>query len=56
MTTDDAIYTINGAYAIALLEPYLGNENPEPNQGTPKPRFEDVVAEAQQSVVLILVY
>ena len=42
--------------ALALLELYLGNDTPEPDQGTAKPRFEDMVAKAQQSVVLILVY
>jgi hypothetical protein len=39
-----------------LLEPYLGSDAPEPNQAVAKPRFEDMVAKAQQSVVLILVY
>jgi len=49
-------YAVKGTYALALLEPYWGNNTPEPNQGTAKPRFEDMVAKAQQSVVLILVY
>ena len=49
-------YAVKGAYALALLEPYLGNDAPEPNQPSTKPRFEDMVAKAQQSVVLILVY
>ena len=49
-------YAVKGAYALALLESYLSNDAPEPNQGTAKPRFEDMVAKAQQSVVLILVY
>ncbi|MBI4626968.1 MAG: hypothetical protein HY736_27570 [Verrucomicrobia bacterium] len=49
-------YAVKGAYALALLEPYWGNDTPEPNQGTAQPRFEDMVAKAQQSVVLILVY
>jgi len=49
-------YAVKGAYALALLEPYLGSDAPEPNQGESKPRFEDMVAKAQQSVVLILVY
>ncbi len=49
-------YAVKGAYALALLEPYLGNDAPEPNQPAIKPRFEDMVARAQQSVVLILVY
>ena len=49
-------YAVKSAYALALLEPYLRNDAPEPDQGTAKPRFEDMVAKAQQSVVLILVY
>ena len=49
-------YAVKSAYALALLEPYLGSEAPEPNQGTSKARFEDMIAKAQQSVVLILVY
>ncbi len=49
-------YAVKGAYALALLEPYLGNDAPEPNQPANKPRFEDMVARAQDSVVLILVY
>jgi S1-C subfamily serine protease len=49
-------YAVKGAYALALLEPYLGNDAPEPTQPAIKPRFEDMVAKAQQSVVLILVY
>ncbi len=49
-------YAVKSSYALALLEPYLSNDAPEPNQGTVKPRFEDMVAKAQQSVVLILVY
>jgi hypothetical protein len=49
-------YAVKSSYALALLEPYLGSEAPEPNQAAAKPRFEDMVAKAQQSVVLILVY
>ncbi len=49
-------YAVKSAYALALLEPYLGSDPPEPNQNSTKPRFEDMVAKAQQSVVLILVY
>jgi TPR repeat protein len=49
-------YAVKISYALALLEPYLGNDAPEPNQSAGKPRFEDMVAKAQQSVVLILVY
>ena len=47
-------YAVKSAYALALLEPYLGNDAPEPNQATKS--FEDMVAQAQQSVVLILAY
>ena len=49
-------YAVKSTYALALLEPYLDASAPEPNQGATKPRFEDMVAKAQQSVVLILVY
>ena len=49
-------YAVKSAYALALLEPYLGSDPPEPSQTSAKPRFEDMVAKAQQSVVLILVY
>jgi hypothetical protein len=49
-------YAVKSTYALALLEPYLDNSAPEPNQSASKPRFEDMVAKAQQSVVLILVY
>ncbi len=47
-------YAVKSSYALALLEPYLGSDVLKPNQG--KPNFEDMVATAQQSVVLILVY
>lgn len=49
-------YAVKSTYALALLEPYLDSTAPEPNQSASKPRFEDMVAKAQQSVVLILVY
>jgi hypothetical protein len=49
-------YAVKGTYALALLEPYLDNNAPEANQPSQAPRFEDMVARAQQSVVLILVY
>jgi S1-C subfamily serine protease len=49
-------YAVKSAYALALLEPYLGDNAPEPNRSTQKPSFEDMVSKAQQSVVLILVY
>jgi TPR repeat protein len=47
-------YAVKSAYALALLEPYLDKNAPEPRQGTKS--FEDMVAQAQQSVVLILAY
>ena len=49
-------YAVKGTYALALLEPYLNEIASAPNQGAVKPKFEDMVAKAQQSVVLILVY
>ena len=49
-------YAVKSTYALALLEPYLDSSAPEPNQSAAKPRFEDMVAKAQQSVVLILIY
>ena len=49
-------YAIKSAYALPLLEPYLGADAPEPNQPRQKPIFEDMVSKAQQSVVLILCY
>jgi S1-C subfamily serine protease len=49
-------YAVKSAYALALLEPYLGDNAPEPNQPSRKPGFEDMVSKAQQSVVLILCY
>jgi hypothetical protein len=47
-------YAVKSAYALPLLEPYLDASAPEPS--TQKRSFEDMVAKAQQSVVLILVY
>ena len=48
-------YAIKGSYALALLEPYLDSAvGTKPS--TEKLRFEDMVAKAQQSAVLILVY
>jgi S1-C subfamily serine protease len=49
-------YAVKSTYALALLEPYLDSTAPEPSPSAAKPRFEDMVAKAQQSVVLILVY
>lgn len=47
---------VKSAYACALLEPYLGDSAPGPNQPSQKPGFKDMVSGAQQSVVLILCY
>ena len=47
-------YAVKSAYALALLEPYLDKNAPEPRQGTKS--FEDMVAQAQASVVLVLAY
>jgi len=49
-------YAVKSAYALALLEPYMDSSAPQPNQLGPKLSFEDMIAKAQQSVVLILVY
>jgi len=49
-------YATKSAYALPLLEPYLGNDAPEPNQTSQKPSFEDMVSKTQQSVVLVLAY
>ena len=49
-------YAVKSAYALALLEPYLDTSAPEPSPASQKQSFEDMVAKAQQSVVLILVY
>ena len=48
-------YAIKGTYALALLEPYLDSAV-ETKPSSEKLRFEDMVAKAQQSAVLILVY
>jgi S1-C subfamily serine protease len=49
-------YAVKSAYALALLEPYLDASAPGPKQSSPKLSFEDMIAKAQQSVVLILAY
>jgi TPR repeat protein len=49
-------YAVKSAYALALLEPYLDSSTPESNRADQNQSFEDMVAKAQQSVVLILVY
>ena len=49
-------YAVKSAYALALLEPYLESNAPAANPRGQNQNFEDMVAKAQQSVVLILVY
>jgi S1-C subfamily serine protease len=49
-------YAVKSAYAAALLDSYLGDNAPEPRKGGLKRNFEEMVSEAQKSVVLILVY
>jgi S1-C subfamily serine protease len=49
-------YAVKSAYALPLLEPYLGSDAPVSKHPAQKPDFEDMVASVQQSVVLILVY
>jgi hypothetical protein len=49
-------YAVKSAYALALLEPYLDASAPAPKSADQKLRFEDMIAKAQQSVVLILCY
>ncbi len=49
-------YAVKSAYAVALLEPYLDSSAPNPNPTGKNQIFEDMVAKAEQSVVLILVY
>ena len=55
-TVQNVNYATKGVYALGLLEPYLGDTAPAPNSVTPPPRFEDMIAKATQSAVLILVY
>lgn len=49
-------YAVKSAYALALLEPDLDSKAPEANISVQRPGFEDMVAKAQQSVVLILAF
>jgi S1-C subfamily serine protease len=49
-------YAVKSVYAIALLEPYSDHETKDADQRASNLRFEDMVAKAQRSVVLILVY
>jgi uncharacterized protein len=49
-------YAVKSSYALALLEPYLGDSAPDPVLSPQPPRFEDMVAKAQRSAVLVLIY
>jgi S1-C subfamily serine protease len=49
-------YSVKSSYALALLDPYLNDTSQAAIHSDVAPRFEDMVAKAQQSVVLILVY
>jgi S1-C subfamily serine protease len=49
-------YAIKSAYALALLEPYLDRDSPAPDSTIGTRSFEDMVAKAKDSVVLVLVY
>ena len=49
-------YAVKSVYANALLEPYLGSNTPSSDAKPSAKPFEDIVAKAQQSAVLILVY
>jgi len=49
-------YAVKSSYALALLEPYLDNNAPEPNKPDQKQTFADMISSVQQSVVLVLVY
>jgi serine protease Do len=49
-------YAVKNTYALALLEPYIGDGVPDPSLASQPPRFEDMVAKAEQSVVLVLIY
>lgn len=49
-------YAVKSSYALGLLDAYLDSGSPSATQANPPPRFEDMVAKAEQSVVLVLVY
>lgn len=49
-------YAVKSHFARALIEPFLNVGAPEPKTSATKPLFEDMIAKAQQAVVLILVY
>ena len=49
-------YAVKSSYALGLLEAYLESGSPAQSVANPPPRFEDMVARAEQSIVLVLVY
>jgi len=49
-------YAVKSIYALDVLKPYLNGNAPLPRRATTPRRFEDMVADAQPSIVLILVY
>lgn len=49
-------YAVKSAYALALLEPYLESDAPAPKDNRFENRFEEMVAVAQHSTVLVMVY
>ncbi len=49
-------YAVKSVYALALLEPYLNNNTAGVTLSGAKLSFEDMVARAQKSVVMVLVY
>lgn len=49
-------YAVKSAYALALLEPYLDSDMPAPKASPADNKFEEMVATAQRSAVLILAY
>jgi hypothetical protein len=49
-------YAVKSAYALALLEPYLDDRAPSPKSSKTEIKFEEMVATAQRSVVLVLSY
>ena len=49
-------YAVKSSYALPLLEPFLSEAIAVARETADKPKFEDMVLNAQRSVVLILVY
>jgi TPR repeat protein len=49
-------YAVKSAYVTAVVEQYLGDNPPPPRKSDTYRSFEEMIAEAQRSVVLILAY